>query len=103
MAKKPATSCVALGRSYQKVGAGNLSFCSALVANICSAGSSSGLPSVTKAYTHWSECSQGAKLIKGFMHLTYEERLRELRLLSLQERRLSENPYCVYKFLGVRE
>lgn len=103
VAKKPATSCVALGRSYQKVGAGNLSFCSALVANICSAGSSSGLPSVTEAYTHWSRCSQGAKLIKGFVHLTYEERLRELRLLSLQERRLSENPYCVYKFLGVRE
>lgn len=70
MAKKPATSCVALGRSYQKVEVGNLFFCSALVTNICSAGSSSGLPSVTEACTLWSKSSQGAKLIKGFVHLT---------------------------------
>ena len=38
-------------------------------------------------------------MIKRLEHLSYEERLRELELSSLEKRRLGEDLFNVYKYL----
>lgn len=47
------------------------------------------LPSKRKTWTYWTESCKGVtKKTKGLEHLSYKERLRELRLFSLEKRRL---------------
>jgi len=75
---------------------GDPSLCSALCETSGVLGLVLGSPA-EEAYMHWSKSSQGSKLIKGFEHLTYNERLRMLGLLSWKARKLSVDPTHVYK------
>ncbi|KAK4829991.1 hypothetical protein QYF61_008161, partial [Mycteria americana] len=62
---------------------------SALVRLLLGTVFSSGLPSTRKTWTYWSNSSKRVtKMIKGLDRLSYEERLRELELFSLEKRRL---------------
>ena len=70
-----------------------LPLCSALVRQIWSAMSSSELLSTRKIWTYWDKFSKGpqkqaAKMLQWAAAYDIEERLRELRLFSLENRRL---------------
>lgn len=72
---------------------------SALVRHPWNAVFSSGLPSNRETETYWSKSSERpGKRPQTWQHLTSVERLRELGLFCLEERRLQSEPLNLYKY-----
>ncbi|KFQ31598.1 hypothetical protein N332_04082, partial [Mesitornis unicolor] len=55
-------------------------------------------PNIRRTLSHWSR-SRGGPQISGLEHLRYEDWLRELRLFSLEKRRLQGDLIVIFQFL----